>query len=1056
MGTITSSVGLISGIDTGSLIDQLIQLQRRPITQLETKIATLQAQQVAFQDINARLLASKSSASTLSRSTIFRNTAVSSSNEAVVSASSSTSAVPGSYTFNVSQLVRSQQVITDGFQDRDVTPLTGGEISFDRAESALSTRTRLSQLHGGEGITRGALTITDQTGRTADIDLSSAVNVEDILKAINTTTGIGVRASVTDDGITLTDISGGTGTLSVSASEVSRSLGLTASTGLVDNNSGAAGATLVSGRLNYMGRDTLLTNLNDGNGIRRASGTNDVRITARDGSSFTVNLDEASNLGDVIDEIAAATGGAVTAKVSDGGTRDGSSLTLVDNTGGAGNLTIENIGDSQAATDLGIVADVANNEVVGQRIFAEMGSKLVKNLLGGSGLSLDDSIEVTNSLGATVSFDLAGAESITDIIDQFNAATAGIGVTASINGANNGIQLVDDSGGSGSLVVADVGAGELATQLGIDGDHASREVNGGNLQLKYISEATRLDALGLVRGRFTITDSLNKSATVDLTQGNEVTLADVISEINSKGLALEARINDTGDGLLLEDKTPTGKVPLQAISVAERGSSTARSLGILGEADDPGADLDGSFETRITYSSETLTLTTDIDTLNDGEGLGSISGENDFRITLKDGTEIELNFDDVDASFDGDGGSTSIADVIEFIEAGVEAVTGNRDITITINDTASGLNVVDNTSGTDALKIEALNESTLAADLGIRSSTDPDLNEINGSAIVEITTLQDLVNKINEQDGPAVATILNDGNPNGGYRMSFTARTAGESGAFVFDDGGLDANAKTITEAQDAAVFLGESKDVLITSSSNTFENLIPGVTLTLKGTSSDPVTINITEDTEELLSTVESFVSTFNDAVSTIDSYDSYNQDTEERGLLLGDSTVAQIRRQMYNLVTNPSSSLSGSYTTLVQVGITIGSGGQLQFNQSRFTEALENDFDGVVNLFTKKTTVEDDEGNRSVLNQGVMARMDELLDSLTNSFEGTLSQRTDLINDQVAANEDRIEDLSEGLDRERAKLENEFAAMESALAELQNQSSALSQIQSISPLSG
>jgi flagellar hook-associated protein 2 len=1055
MGQITSGIGLISGIDTASLIDQLIQIQTGPRRQVEQRNAILQAQSVAFQDINAKLLSFKLNASSLSRSTTFRATSATSSNESVATATSTESATPGSYTFTVSRLVRSQQTISKGFKDANTTPLPGGSISFDRAESQLTASTRLSVLNGGEGITRGILTLTDQSGRTADIDLSSAVSLEDVIKSINTNTSVSVRASIADDGLVLTDISGGAGTLSVIESETAASLGLSLNGGVDNANASNPNATLVSARLNRLGRDSLLTSLNDGNGVRLDNGGTDLRITDRNGTLYNVVLEDAATLGDVIDTIATATGGNVTAKISDGGLRDDASLTLVDNTGGAGNLIVANGSGSSAATDLGLVADVASDEIVGGRLLAELGSKLVKNLRGGQGLSLSDTLQVTNAAGVSTSFSLTGAESISDLLDQFNAATSGLGVTAELNDARNGIIVTDDSGGAGSLEITDTGGGSLASQLGIAGSFVSREVNGGNLQLKYISEATRLDKLNVARGQFTITDSLGQAAVVDLTQGNEQTLADVISEINSKGLSLTARINDNGDGILIEDDTPTGVAPLQAITVEERGSSTASDLGILGAAEDPGADLDGSFETTISFSSEALTLATDVETLNAGEGLGSVSGQNDIRFTLKDGTEIELNYDNIDASFDGDAGSVSLQDVIEFIEAGVEAVTGNRDVTLAINDAETGLIVTDNTGGAGAFRIEALNESTLAEDLGIVGSTDPALNEINGSVIVDVTTLQDLANRINDAGAPAIATVINDGNPAGGFRLNLTARDAGEAGAFVFDDGGLGFEARTLTQAQDAAVFLGESKDVLITSSTNSLNSLIPGASITLKGTSDSPVTININQDTSRVVESINAFVETFNEVIETIDGYDSYDTETEERGLLLGDSTVAQIRSRLFNTVTGASGELTGAFRALSQVGIRIGSGGVLTFDQERFQSALDQDRSGVINLFTRRRTVEnDDDDGTTVVSVGVMARIDDILANLTNGFDGTIQRRTTLINDQIDTNRDRIESLNEGLDRQRARLEAEFFAMEQALAQLQGQSSSLAQIQSIASL--
>ncbi|MEQ9460171.1 MAG: flagellar filament capping protein FliD [Phycisphaeraceae bacterium] len=1055
MGQITSGVGLISGIDTASLIDQLISIQTGPRRQVEQRNAILQAQSVAFQDINAKLLSFKSSASELSRSTVFRSTNASSSNESVATATSTVSATPGSYTFTVSRLVRSQQTISKGFKDADVTPLAGGTISFDRNESRLTANTRLSVLNGGEGITRGILTLTDQSGRTADIDLSSAVSLEDVIKAINTNTGVSVRASIADDGLKLSDISGGSGTLTVIESETAASLGLSVSGGVDNSNASSANGTLVSARLNFLGRDSLLTSLNDGNGVRVDNGGSDLKITDRNGTNYNVVLEEAGNLGDVIDAISAATGGNVTAKISDGGVRDGASLTLVDNTGGVGNLVVANGAGSQAATDLGLVANVASDEVTGERLLAELGSKLVKNLRGGQGLNLTDSIQVTNAAGSSVSFDLSGADSISDLVDQFNTATSGLGVTAAVNSAGNGLTITDASGGAGSLEITDLAAGELASQLGIDGTHISKTVNGGNLQLKYISEATRLDKLNVTRGQFTVTDSLGSSAVVDLTQGNEQTLADVILEINSKGLSLNARINDNGDGILLEDTRATGVAAVQAITVEERGSSTAANLGLLGEADDPGADFNGSFETSISFSSQSLTLSTDVETLNDGDGLGSVTGQNDIKITLKDGTEIELDYDDVDASFDGDGGSVSLQDVIEFIEAGVEAVTGSRSLTIAVNDAETGLIATDNTGGGAALRIEAINESTFAEDLGLVGSTDPALNEINGSVIVDVTTLQDLATRINDAGGPAIATVINDGNPAGGFRLNLTARNAGEAGAFVFDDGGLGFKTQTLTQAQDAAVFLGDSKDVLITSSTNSLNSLIPGASISLTGTSSNPVTININEDTSAISTTIGSFVESFNSVIETIDQYDAFDTETEERGLLLGDSTVSQIRSRLFNSVTGANGELTGSFRALSQVGIRIGSGGVLSFDQERFDNALEQDRSSVINLFTQRRTVENEEDDTTtVVPVGVMAEIDDLLANLTNAFDGTIQLRTTLIGDQIESNRNRIVDLNEGLDRQRARLEAQFFAMEQALAQLQSQSSSLSQIQSIGPL--
>ena len=149
--------------------------------------------------------------------------------------------------------------------------------------------------------------------------------------------------------------------------------------------------------------------------------------------------------------------------------------------------------------------------------------------------------------------------------------------------------------------------GGIASELNFAGTYSSGTAKTGDLDVQYISEATKLENLrngqGITRGEFRITVSSGASATVDLSQGDEITIGDVIDEINSKGLQITARVNDTGDGILIEDNGP-GVV---AISVEEKGSSTAASLGLLGTASAAGEDLDGSFETSIDIlSTDTL------------------------------------------------------------------------------------------------------------------------------------------------------------------------------------------------------------------------------------------------------------------------------------------------------------------------------------------------------------------------------------------------------------------------------------------------------------------
>jgi flagellar hook-associated protein 2 len=104
-------------------------------------------------------------------------------------------------------------------------------------------------------------------------------------------------------------------------------------------------------------------------------------------------------------------------------------------------------------------------------------------------------------------------------------------------------------------------------------------------------------------------------------------MGDVIRTINSADVGVTARINDTGDGLLLTD-TAGGPA---AMTVAEASGTAARDLNILGEAQS-GA-INGSYELKLDLSAGT-TLQDVVDRIN-GAGGSPVSAN-----ILNDGTGV--------------------------------------------------------------------------------------------------------------------------------------------------------------------------------------------------------------------------------------------------------------------------------------------------------------------------------------------------------------------------------------------------------------------------------
>jgi flagellar hook-associated protein 2 len=101
--------GLVTGLDTTSIISQLMQIEAQPQTRLKTKVSEHQQVQSAYQQLNARMLAVQTAAETLTKATTWQAIKATSDN-AAATVSASTAAATGSVTFNVDRLAAAHVV----------------------------------------------------------------------------------------------------------------------------------------------------------------------------------------------------------------------------------------------------------------------------------------------------------------------------------------------------------------------------------------------------------------------------------------------------------------------------------------------------------------------------------------------------------------------------------------------------------------------------------------------------------------------------------------------------------------------------------------------------------------------------------------------------------------------------------------------------------------------------------------------------------------------------------------------------------------------------------
>ena len=107
-----SAAGVGSGLDVGGIINQLMAVERQPLTRLQDQQKSFQSKLSAFGQLKSAMSKLQDAAATLAKSTTFAATTASAGDTKAFTVSSTTSAQTGSYNIEVQQLARAQRVAT--------------------------------------------------------------------------------------------------------------------------------------------------------------------------------------------------------------------------------------------------------------------------------------------------------------------------------------------------------------------------------------------------------------------------------------------------------------------------------------------------------------------------------------------------------------------------------------------------------------------------------------------------------------------------------------------------------------------------------------------------------------------------------------------------------------------------------------------------------------------------------------------------------------------------------------------------------------------------------
>lgn len=221
--------GLSTGIDTQAMIQQLMQVEMRRLTLLESTITKKTEKRTAVTELQSKLTTFKSSLNALSDASRLRSFEATSSNTDKLTVSSSASANEGSHSVQVKQLATANRWVHDGFKYATSYVGAGTFIfSYNNQESVIQTtdQTTLQDLvtminndPENPGVTAGILNYDDGSGNPYHLVLNGRQSGSDYQISINTSTtevrtaastlqSNGTNAALTTKLSTLTDFSG--------------------------------------------------------------------------------------------------------------------------------------------------------------------------------------------------------------------------------------------------------------------------------------------------------------------------------------------------------------------------------------------------------------------------------------------------------------------------------------------------------------------------------------------------------------------------------------------------------------------------------------------------------------------------------------------------------------------------------------------------------------------------------------------------------------------------------------------------------------------------------
>lgn len=338
--------------------------------------------------------------------------------------------------------------------------------------------------------------------------------------------------------------------------------------------------------------------------------------------------------------------------------------------------------------------------------------------------------------------------------------------------------------------------------------------------------------------------------------------------------------------------------------------------------------------------------------------------------------------------------STSNSSVLS-VTASAGASIGTYSIQVT------SLAQAQTTFQTSGLQSTANGASTLAS--GTLVITPNTLNNAQSVSIniAQGESLQDIANAINQmttQTGVAASVISNGQNS---YFLALSSIQTGQAYGFTVTETNVGSNGaqitfQTDTQAQNATIVVGGQT---LSSSTNTFQNYIPNVTIQVNSVGTANVTLS--NDTNGAEKAVQTWMNAYNTLIDTIRQDTAYTpasgaKTSSSAGPLFGDPLTQGLLQQIPVAVSSVVSSVASQYNSLASIGIVLdpttghlefqsasgfsSAAGTLPDGQTMFQQALASNLSAVEQLFG----VVDTTAPQAIPTSGVLGNLYNLLNTM------------------------------------------------------------------------